>query len=198
MRSHISDSMEASLGKTLRAAREASDITVDDAVYRGKLPRAVVHALEADDFGFFTSPLYARSFLKQYGEFVGVDTSPWMDDLVPTTLIDSEAVEAFIDLYGSDPVPKIKEKQKPKKTGGGSMAAVWMVLITGGLIWGVIEAMKRMDEKLAPSPPTQQQQPEQPRPAIAETPPAAPEIVPPAIREPETPKRAIIVEIPEE
>jgi cytoskeletal protein RodZ len=191
--------MEASLGKTLRAAREASDITVDDAVYRGKLPRAVVHALEADDFGFFTSPLYARSFLKQYGEFVGVDTSPWMDDLVPTTLIDSEAVEAFIDLYGSDPVPKIKEKEIPKKSGGGgSMAAVWMVLITGGLIWGVIEAMKRMDEKLAPSPPTQQQQPEQPRPAIAETPPAAPEIVPPAIREPETPKRAIIVEIPEE
>lgn len=192
--------MEISLGKTLRTAREASDITVDDAVYRGKLPRAVVHALEADDFGFFTSPLYARSFLKQYGEFVGVDISPWIDDLVPTTLIDSESVESFIDLYGSDPAPRIKEKEKekPNKSGGGSMAAVWMILISGGLIWGVIEAMKRMDEKLAPALPAQQQQPEEPRPITAEAVPAPPENIPPPVREPDAPKRAIIVEIPEE
>lgn len=60
--------METNFGKTLRAAREASGITVDDAVYLAKMPRAVVEALEADDLGFFTSPLYAGSFLRQYGE----------------------------------------------------------------------------------------------------------------------------------
>ncbi len=191
--------MEESLGNILRSAREASGITVDDAVYRAKLPRAVVEALEAGDIGFFASPLYARSFLKQYGEYVGVDVSQWIDDLVPTTLIDSETVESFIDLSDSTTPPATREKgkEKTKSSGGGAMAAVWMALITGGLVWGGIEVFKRLDGKLSPPSPVPQQAT-----AADSAPPETaldePEEKPIATTQPEPPRRAIIVNLPED
>jgi cytoskeletal protein RodZ len=187
--------MEESLGKTLRNAREASGITVDDAVYRARMPRAVVEALEADDFGFFASPLYARSFLKQYGEYIGVDVDPWIDDIVPTPLIDSDAAEAYIDIADPDPVPAKMENTKEKSTGGGAMAAVWMVLITGGLVWGGVEYFRRLDGKLSTPAPQQAAAPApvQEDDAVPET----PEEKPIANAEPEAPRRAIIVNLPE-
>jgi len=143
--------MEENLGKKLRRARESAGLTVDDAVYRAKMPRAVVEALEAEDFGFFTSPLYARSFLRQYGDYVGLDVSPWIDDLVPTALIDGEAVEAFIEIKDTAPAPVPRERKR-ETGGGGAMAAMWMIVITGGLIWGGLEIYRGMERKHAEAP----------------------------------------------
>lgn len=194
--------MEESLGKTLRGAREASGLTIDDAVYRAKLPRSVVEALEADDFGFFSSPLYARSFLRQYGEYVGADVGPWIDDLVPTALIESETLDAFIDLTAPEPAPKAREKEKPKKTGGGAMAAVWMILITAGLVWGGMEIFRHYEANTASPQQAPDPQPVAATPPPPGTPPAeipAKEPAAPAKpAEPELPQRAIIVESPEE
>lgn len=190
--------MEESLGRTLRGAREAAGLTVDDAVYRAKLPRAVVEALEADDFGFFSSPLYARSFLRQYGEYIGADVGPWIDDLVPTALIESETLEAFIDLTAPEPAPKARDKERPRKTGGGAMAAVWMTLITGGLVWGGIEIFRHYEATMLPPPqaPGTQQAAATPAPP-AESPQKEP-AAPVTAAEPELPQRAIIVEVPED
>ncbi len=141
--------MEESLGNTLRAARKTAGISVDDAVYLAKMPRAVVEALETEDFGFFSSPLYARSFLQQYGDYVGADVEPWLNDLEPTTMIDGEIVESFIDI--SEPVAAAVTREKPKsQPGGGAMAAVWMILITAGLVWGGITVYEKFENKLAP------------------------------------------------
>jgi len=201
MRFHAQVVMEENLGITLRRAREASDLTVDDAVYRARLPRAVVEALEADDFGYFTSPLYARSFLRQYGDYVGVDVSPWIDDLVPTALIDSESAESFLDLSDPAPAAPARETEKAKSSGGGAVAAVWMILITGGLVWGGMEIFKSLDARLSPpaSAPLQvaAADPTPPE-AVPEEDPEAPVEKPVAATSPETPKRAIIVDLPEE
>ena len=191
--------MEENLGKALRTAREAANLTVDDAVYRGGMPRAVVEALESDDIGFFPSPLYARSFLKQYGDYLGVDVSPWIDDLVPTTLIDSEAVESFLDLSDPDPAPSFREKEKTRNPGGGAMAALWLIVITGGLVWFGVEYVRKLDARLSAAPPPVQQTapapPEEETAAPAET---GEEEKPVTVSEPEAPKRAIIVNLPEE
>ena len=189
--------MQENLGKILRTAREASDLTVDDVVYRARLPRAVVEALETDDFGYFTSPLYARSFLRQYGDYVGVDVSSWIDDLVPTALINSESAVAFFDLSDPDPARPAREIEKSKNPGGGAMAAVWLILITGGLIWGGIVVFKSLDERLSQLPPVPQQA-AAPVPVPVETVAERPEEKSIAATEPEAPKRAIIVNLPEE
>lgn len=143
--------MEENIGKRLRRAREGSGLTVDDAVYRAKLPRDVVEALENGDFGYFASPLYARSFLKQYGEYVGVDVAPWIDDLVPTPLIDREAVEAFMEIV--KPVPAAVPKERKKETGGGNaMSAMWLIVISGSLVWGGLEFYRMFERKHSEAP----------------------------------------------
>ena len=183
--------MEENLGNKLRRARESAGLTVDDAVYLAKMPRAVVEALEADDFGFFTSPLYARSFLKQYGDYVNLDVSPWLEDLVPTAMIDGEAVDSIIEI--EEPSQPVRRERQKKSGGGGSLAALWLIVITGGLVWGGRELFKDFESKHAKAP--------APIPEVATKPDEpAPEIV--AVEEeiktittdgPEPAKRAIIV-----
>ncbi len=157
------------------------------------MPRAVVEALEADDFGHFASPLYARSFLMQYGQYLSVDVSQWIEDLVPTALIDSQAAEAFIELSNHNPLPAIREKEKSKSSGGGAMAAIWIIIITGGLGWGGMVIYRMLDERLSPPTPAPQQAAapvSEPQEKASEPPVEKP--VATAVAEP--PKRAIIVE----
>lgn len=144
--------MEEKLGAKLRRAREAAGLTVDDAVYRAKLPRDVVEALENGDFGFFTSTLYARSFLKQYGDYVGLDVEPWIDNMVPTTLIDGEAIESMIEIDVSASPPAIREKMRYHAGGGGAMPAMWLIIITGGIIWGGLEFYRMFERKYSDAP----------------------------------------------
>lgn len=144
--------MEDGIGKQLRTAREKAGLTIDDAVYLGKIPRDVVHALETENFGFFTSPLYARSFLKQYSNYVGVDPEPWLDSFMPIALIDGEALEQFIDL--STPQQKLPKNREPQSTvestsGGGGMAAIWMIVLTALLGFGGMKAYQALDKKLS-------------------------------------------------
>ncbi len=145
-----------SLGEKLRNAREAANISIDDAVYLGGIPRDVLKAMEEDNFGYFSSPLYARSFFKQYGEYVGVDPGDSLDNLVPVTMIDGEAVESFIDL--SQPISTVPSRPKRRNTSekravipnaGGGMAAVWLILVTGGLLWGGMKLYQSFEKPLA-------------------------------------------------
>lgn len=191
--------MENSLGKTLRKTRESAGISVDDAVYLARIPRSVVLALEDEDFGFFTSPLYARSFLRQYGDYIGADVEPWIDDLVPATMIDGEAVESFVDI--SEPVAAAVTREKPPKS-NGTFAAIWMILITAGLVWGGLEIYKNFEANLAEETPETVRTDEEPADegetvSTAEEP--VPEEIPPEEKDnvPEPPKRAIIVDLPE-
>ena len=204
-----SSQMEESLGKKLVAAREAAGISIDDAVYRAKMPRAVVEALEADDFGYFSSPLYARSFLKQYSDYVGADVEAWLDDFVPTVLIDGADTESFIDISDHTPIKKAPSKQR---NSGGAMSAVWMIVITCAVVWLGVKGFAYIEKAVAneesaalesKEDPTEEAEAE----AVAENTPTAQEPAPLATEEsespavstaPEPPRRAIIVEIEEE
>lgn len=189
-----------SLGKTLKRTRESAGISVDDAVYRAKIPRAVVVALENEDFGFFTSPLYARSFLRQYGDYIGADVEQWVDDLVPATMIDSEMIESFVDL--SEPVAAAVTREKPRSS-NSTLAAIWMLLFTGGLVWGGLEIYRHFESiadnessETASRPSPAEAEEETPAPVASEEAEPEPENEKPS--GPEPPRRAIIVNLPEE
>lgn len=190
--------MEENLGHKLRRARESAGLTVDDAVYRAKMPRAVVVALEADDFGFFASPLYARSFLKQYGDYVGLDTSPWVDDLVPTAMIDGEYADALIEI--DEPSQPVIRERQVRSGSAGSLAALWLIVITGGLVWGGVElfnALESMHAKVPEEPiPQADPKPKPTTPEIADAEDVDGEKETVSTAEPEPPKRAIIVRDP--
>ena len=67
------------IGKTLRATREECPLAVEDATHQTRIPAKIIRALESDDYSFFSSATYARSYLSQYSRYFEIDPSPWLD-----------------------------------------------------------------------------------------------------------------------
>ena len=182
--------MHESLGDTLRKARKASDLSIEEVSDSAKIPKPVIEALEAENFGFFTSPLYARSFLKQYAEFIGAEVEPWLADFVPAVMIDSDAVETI--LGGPESPTEHASSTETEKTSNAIWGPVWIFLITLAVIWAGVKAYEMLDSKHSQTLPPNE-------PALSGE--AAPEPTPqPDVGTPpedyETPKRAVIVEPP--
>lgn len=195
--------MYESLGERLQTTRKAKGISVNDVVYLAKIPRPVVKALENEDFAYFTSPLYARSFLKQYGEYLGTDVDEWLDDLVPSVMIHTETVESFVDL--TDPVSEETESPAESKDWGVLLAPFLILLVCLAIILGGIKMYESFEKQLTnttnetviePTAPVSTQIEK----SVAEAddnPPVEPSSAPTS-SEPEAPLRAIIVELPHE
>lgn len=60
-------------GKTLRAAREAKGLGIDDIAKATHMMSRQIEALENEDFSQFAAPIYGRGFVKLYCEVIGLD-----------------------------------------------------------------------------------------------------------------------------
>jgi cytoskeletal protein RodZ len=141
------------IGKRLREAREKAEMSVDDVVYRARIPRSVVEALEAEDFSVFTSPTYAKSFLRQYSEYLKVDAEPWLNALVPASYVSGESWQPMFAGGEPAPVPMKRQTRDPRRQeqevppGAGKWSAVWLMAMTAALVFGVVKGYQVFDEK---------------------------------------------------
>jgi cytoskeletal protein RodZ len=67
------------LGKKFQEARQARNLTLDEAARMTKIRPARLAEIEADDFSQFPSLAYAKGFLLIYGKFLDVDVTPYLD-----------------------------------------------------------------------------------------------------------------------
>ena len=157
-----------SIGERLRGAREAAGLTIDDVHYRTRLPKAVVAALEAEDFAGFASPLYARSFLKQYSDFLKVDADAWVDALEPGSYIARDMIGTLLDAPGAE-AGSAKNEAGDARFGGWLATPVFMLFS----VVVVVLAMKGYEHFEAKAhseePSAKELVPAQPLPAAAET-----------------------------
>lgn len=58
---------------TFKAAREARGLTLADVFERTRISVENLHAIESLDFAALPPPIYARTFIRQYGRFLEVD-----------------------------------------------------------------------------------------------------------------------------
>jgi cytoskeleton protein RodZ len=65
-------------GEALKGARLASGISLEALAGRTKISLRVLTALEAGDFGTLPDRVFARMFLRQYLEIVGVPAAEWL------------------------------------------------------------------------------------------------------------------------
>ena len=184
--------MHESLGEILKKTRSVSGLTIEDVAFRTKIPRPVIEALEAEDFGFFNSPLYARSFLKQYGEYIGADVEHWLADFSPTVMIDSDSVESI--LGGPESPSEQQASPESTKNLGAIWGPIWIFLITLAVIWAGVKIYEKLDSEHTQT--EKYEVSEDIEPSISEKipeqiPQPHPEIPP---SNPDTPKRAIIVD----
>ncbi len=67
------------IGVTLRDAREAQKLSVEEVALRLRLSEKQINALEADDFSIFGSAIFVRGFIKSYARFLSIDPQPLLD-----------------------------------------------------------------------------------------------------------------------
>src|SRR5881275_2925386 len=90
------------LGKKFQEARQARNLTLDEAARMTKIRSARLAEIEADDFSQFPSLAYAKGFLLIYGKFLDVDVTPYLE-----AFEDSEHVTVDGYSYLQDqPAPK--------------------------------------------------------------------------------------------
>jgi cytoskeleton protein RodZ len=61
------------LGETLREAREARALTLEEVAHETRIRVRYLRALEEDDFSLFPSSIHAKGFLRNYAQFLGMD-----------------------------------------------------------------------------------------------------------------------------
>lgn len=135
----------AQIGPRLRQAREALGLAIDEAAKQAQVPRPVAEALEAEDFSQFPSPVYAKSFLLQYSEFLQVDAKPWLDALAPGSFMASGTL-----LKGPEVPTRRQEPSAQSEERGGIMAVILMLLVTAAMIYGGIKGYEWLNPDRQP------------------------------------------------
>ncbi|MBI1351392.1 MAG: helix-turn-helix domain-containing protein [Actinomycetales bacterium] len=68
-----------STGQMLKAAREASGMTLDELAQATKLRASILAAMEEDDFSHCGGTVYARGQLKSIAPVLGIDVDDLLD-----------------------------------------------------------------------------------------------------------------------
>lgn len=75
----MSGSERASIGQTLREARETEGMSVEAVAARLRLMQRQIEAIEADDFEGLGRPVFARGFVRNYAKLLGIEPDPLLD-----------------------------------------------------------------------------------------------------------------------
>ncbi len=110
------------LGETLRRARLAKGVTIEDAERVTRIPRRYLEALESENYGILPAPVYARGFLRSYSGYLGLDPS----ELLPFFPV------GHVDEPKLEPLPEVRQPRT------WSMSGVIAVSVVGLLIFLVI------------------------------------------------------------
>jgi hypothetical protein len=70
----------AEIGARLREARMRAKIDINEVEARTKIRAKYLRAMENDEWDLLPGEVYARSFLRTYGDFLGLDTRQLTDD----------------------------------------------------------------------------------------------------------------------
>jgi cytoskeletal protein RodZ len=192
------------IGECLRSARKKAGFSIDDIVFKTQLPKTVVEALENENFSFFTSPVYAKSFLAQYSTFLNVEAAPWLDALKPSTFIEGGPLSSL--LQNTYSTTGTSTARQPSSSNGFPVLLLSLIIAIG-FLFGAFKFIQHYDLIFAAKVPTQKvieilpvasklPQEAVPQPLVKMETPAIPSSVEPAT-EPENPPstapRAIVV-----
>ncbi len=92
--------MNLSLGHRLKASRDSRGLSLADAAHETRIPVQRLRHLEEDNYAAFGSMTYARSFLKLYSDFLGVDASEILEDLPPAVMGGAQDYRYLTDSFG--------------------------------------------------------------------------------------------------
>ena len=107
------------LGETLRRARTAKGITLEDAERVTRIPRKYLEALEIENFSILPAPVYARGFLRSYAGYLGLEPS----ELLPFFPVGNVEEPAL------DPLPEMDEPRTWNMNGIVAMGIFGVIVL---------------------------------------------------------------------
>lgn len=140
----IVEDISDQIGERLTKAREGAGLTVDDVMFKTRIPRSVIHALEAGDFSVFSSPTYAKSFLSQYSSYLNVDARLWLDALEPASFIAGDAVRP---LWESARPVREEPASLPREGSSGWASALTMMAATAGMVFLALKGYEFFEKR---------------------------------------------------
>jgi cytoskeletal protein RodZ len=121
------------LGKKFQEARQARNLTLDEAARMTKIRPQRLAEIEAEDFSQFPSLAYAKGFLLIYGKFLDVDVTPYLDAFEDSESVTVDGYSYLQENERAKPVsaPVVRRRAAPS---GGTSRVSPMPLIFGVLI----------------------------------------------------------------
>jgi cytoskeleton protein RodZ len=112
----------ADIGTTLREARMRARIDISEVEARTKIRAKYLRAIENEEWDLLPGPVYVKSFLRTYGDFLGLDSRGLVDEY-------KRRYEhpADHDLRPITPLGRERERRR-RGSGLGRVAAVVLVL----------------------------------------------------------------------
>ncbi len=173
-----------SVGATLRAAREAQGLTVEEIAERVKFSVRQVEALEQDDMAHLPQGTFLRGFVRSYARVLGIDEA----QLLLATHTETEHHFDVTDVQaGGAPLPHSGDNNR--RSNYLMYGALLLAFVLAVFIWsnrGVLEAPPAKPAEVAP-PVVEATQEQGAASAVAEAAPAEPAAVAPEPEKTATP-----------
>jgi cytoskeleton protein RodZ len=107
------------LGKKFQEARQARNLTLDEAARMTKIRPTRLAEIEADDFSQFPSLAYAKGFLLIYGKFLDVDVTPYLDAFEDSERV---TVDGYSYLQENQPTKPVSAPMAPRRPAAAGRA----------------------------------------------------------------------------
>lgn len=145
------------LGKKLKEARLARNLTLDDAYRLTKIRPNRLEAIENEDFSQFDSLTYSKAAVLIYGKSLDVDVTPYLESFETSEHV---TVDGYAYLQDApEPMPsRPVVVRRPRASGG--RASLWpfvigvLVLVIGFTVMKSVLTMQRLKPRPTPAPGT--------------------------------------------
>ena len=138
--------MTASFGQMLIAAREKRGLSIEDAAHETRIPAQRLRYMESGNIAAFGSLTYARSFIRQYSDFLGVDATTMLEELPEGALGGERDYRYLTESHG----PWLRERSTQMESATAPTAgrlhsikspvpaaiAVFVIILAGTAMWG--------------------------------------------------------------
>ncbi len=140
------------IGQTLKASREGRGLSLADVAYKTRIPVSRLILLEQDNYAALGGMTYARSFLRHYSQYLGVDASVILEDLPSGVLGGPRDYRYLLENHGDWVPPKNARRysSRPNLKGRARRSPVpaglfiFVLVLIGTGMWGKYVADDRM------------------------------------------------------
>lgn len=133
----------ATIGQELGNTRREKGLSIEDVAHETHIHTSTISSIEADDFSMFPSVTYAKSFIRNYSEYLEVDLTDFLEDLSTSDTIrlsDSELMGEMKDTIKKDSL--FRTGRKPlfsrRRSGKPGGAPVFLNFILAVLIAALV------------------------------------------------------------